>query len=105
MQKFFRSTIAFLFFVVPVVYAQDFEGVPYGPASRQFLDLYIAPSSVPTPIYFDAHGNGGTTNIPNSIINDLKAVGISTVAWESLTSVNTPDQVQTGWDDAELMFA
>lgn len=85
-------------------YGQDFDQIPYGPEDRQFLDIYIAPSASPTPVYFDAHGNGGTTNMPNSIINDLKAIGVSTIAWESLTSVNTPEQVQTGWDDAELML-
>lgn len=86
-------------------YAQDFAGVSYGPEARQFLDIYIAPSATPTPVYFDAHPNGGNTNMPSSIIDDLKAIGVSTVAWESLTSVNTPSEVETGWDDAELMLA
>lgn len=88
-----------------LAYAQDHPKVPYGPETRQFLDIYIAPSECPTPVYFDAHGNGGTTNMPNSTVEALKAAGISIVAWESLTSVNTPGQVETGWTDAELMFA
>ncbi|MEM9679930.1 MAG: T9SS type A sorting domain-containing protein [Bacteroidota bacterium] len=96
----------FFLFLVPFIYsyAQDYTAVSYGPEDRQYLDIYIAPSDCPTPVYFDAHGNGGTTNMPNSIVDSLKANGISIVAWESLTSVNTPDQVQTGWDDAVLMF-
>ena len=85
-------------------YAQDYPGVQYGPDDRQFLDIYIAPSECPTPVYFDAHGNGGNTNMPNSIVDALKEEGISIVAWESLTSVNTTAQVDTGWADAELMF-
>ncbi|MEL6625876.1 MAG: T9SS type A sorting domain-containing protein [Bacteroidota bacterium] len=83
----------------------DYPGVPYGPDARQFVDIYIAPSATPTPVYFDAHGNGATTNMPNAIINALKAEGISVVAWESLTAVNTQGQVDTAWNDAELMFA
>jgi len=80
------------------------KGVKYGTESRQFLDIYKAESDCPTPIYFDAHGNGGNISMPNSIIEDLNAQGVSVIAWESLTTVSTPEEVQTGWDDAELMF-
>ncbi|MEO0895331.1 MAG: T9SS type A sorting domain-containing protein [Bacteroidota bacterium] len=98
--------LVFFLFITPLSsFAQDFSQVKYGPETRQFLDIYIAPSNCPTPVYFDAHGNGGTINMPNAIISDLKAAGISVVAWESLTSVNTPGEVETGWNDAELMFA
>ncbi|MEM1097102.1 MAG: hypothetical protein AAGJ10_21105, partial [Bacteroidota bacterium] len=45
------------------------KAVPYGPEPRQFVDIYKAASDCPTPGYFDAHGNGGTTNMPSSIIN------------------------------------
>lgn len=79
-------------------------GIKYGSEDRQFLDLYKAESDCPTPIYFDAHGNGGNTTIPNSLIDGLNAQGITIIAWESLTSVNTPEEVETGWSDAELMF-
>ena len=87
-----------------VIGAQDYAKVKYGPEDRQFVDIYIAPSNCPTPVYFDAHGNGGNTNMPNSIVDALNANGISIVAWESLTSVGTPEEVQTGWDDTALMF-
>ncbi|MEO0627700.1 MAG: hypothetical protein AAFY91_11980 [Bacteroidota bacterium] len=80
------------------------KGVSYGPESRQFVDIYKAESDCPTPVYFDAHANGGNTNMPSAIIEDLNALGISVVAWESLTSVGTPEEVGTGWSDAELMF-
>lgn len=82
----------------------DHAQVSYGAETRQYLDIYLAPSNDPTPVYFDAHGNGGTTSMPNSIVDALKAEGISIVAWESLTSVSTPTEVATGWSDAELMF-
>lgn len=80
------------------------KGVQYGSESRQFLDIYKAESDCPTPVYFDAHGNTGNTSMPNSIIEDLNAQGISVIAWESLTSVHTSTEVETGWNDAELMF-
>lgn len=83
----------------------DYPNVKYGPEDRQFVDIYVAPSNEPTPVYFDAHGNNGNTNMPNAIIQDLKAAGISTVAWESLTTIGTQDEVDIGWADAELMFA
>lgn len=79
-------------------------GIKYGLEDRQFLDLYKAESDCPTPIYFDAHGNGGNTSIPGSMIDDLNAQGITIIAWESLTTVGTPEEVETGWNDAELMF-
>jgi len=80
------------------------KGLSYGPESRQFVDLYKAASPCPTPIYFDAHGNGGTTVMPTDIVDDLNALGITVIAWESLTAVKTAEEVATGWDDADLMF-
>jgi len=98
-------TLVTLILSLSYTLAQDFSNVFYGSEPQQYLDIYIAPSECPTPVYFDAHGNGGNTNMPNAIIDSLRAQGISTVAWESLTAVNTPGEVQTGWDDAALMFA
>lgn len=84
--------------------ALELKGIQYGTEDRQFLDLYKAASDCPTPVYFDAHGNGGTTAMPTQIVEDLNANGITIIAWESLTSVSTPEEVETGWADAELMF-
>ncbi len=78
-------------------------GVKYGPESRQFLDIYKAESDCPTPIYFDAHGNGGTTDVPESLVEDLNAQGFSVIAWESYTTLDK-ENLESGWDDAELMF-
>lgn len=102
-----KVILAFIIIVVSVLhsYAQpDHAHVQYGSEPRQWLDIYIAPSIDPTPVYFDAHGNGGTTAMPSAIIDSLKAEGISTVAWESLTTVLTQAEVDTGWVDAELMY-
>ena len=78
-------------------------GTKYGPEERQFLDIYKAASECPTPIYFDAHGNGGTTAVPNTLVEDLNALGITIIAWESYTTLNAAN-LESGWDDAELMF-
>ena len=78
-------------------------GVSYGPEDRQFLDIYKASSNCPTPIYFDAHPNGGTTAVPDSLVEDLNAQGITVIAWESFTSLDGSNLI-SGWEDAELMF-
>lgn len=91
-------------YLTRVAFAQDYPHVPYGTLSRQFLDIYKAPSTHPTPVYFDAHGNAGDTSMPSSIVTSLKSNGISIVAWESLTPINNIFDIQTGWADAELMF-
>lgn len=79
-------------------------GVKYGDEARQFMDIYKAASNCATPVYFDAHGNGGNTDVPNSLVETLNSNGISIIAWESLTTVSSPTEVETGWSDAELMF-
>ena len=38
------------------------------------------------------------------MVKSLNDEGITIIAWESLTAVNTPEQVETGWNDAALMF-
>ena len=104
MQKLLLAIITVQILSLQKVLAQDHAKVSYGPEDRQYLDIYIAPSETPTPVYFDAHGNGGNTNMPSSIVGALQAIGVSIVAWESLTAVGTPNEVETGWADADLMF-
>lgn len=88
----------------PPTEAITIKGLKYGIEARQFLDLYKPASSCPTPIYFDAHPNGGNTNLPTAMVDDLNALGITVIAWESLTTVSTTEQVDSGWNDAALMF-
>jgi hypothetical protein len=101
----FMLVFDFLFISGNNTLAQDYPNVKYGNLARQYMDIYIAPSTCPTPVYFDAHPNGGNTSMPSSIVNLLKSKGISIVAWESLTTVQNATDIQTGWNDAELMFA
>ena len=79
-------------------------GIKYGPEDRQFLDLFKARSDCPTTIYFDAHANGQDTSMPSEIVDKLNAEGITVISWESITLVKTPEDIITGWSDAELMF-
>lgn len=85
--------------------AQDFSGVAYGTQPRQFVDIYLGQSTCPTPVYFDAHFNGGTTAMPQNITDSLTQNGIAVVSWESLTTIASPADILTGWNDARLMFA
>ena len=86
--------------------AQPDTTVFYGSESRQYLDIYLAPSDCPTPVYIWSHGNTqNTLDIPTYIIDTLTALGISVISWESLTVVNGPNQLETAWEDADLMYA
>ncbi|MEO0508443.1 MAG: hypothetical protein AAF065_01125 [Verrucomicrobiota bacterium] len=109
---FFRQFILIslaLFTVSKHSYSQavpDYPDVSYGPEERQWLNIYTAPSVTPTPVFIYSHSNGATAdNISAAIIDDLKAAGISTVSWESLLNLATPNDVATSWNDAELMLA
>ena len=79
-------------------------GIKYGTEDRQFLDLYKAQSDCPTPIYFDAHSNGGNTSLPSEMVDNLNAAGISVISWKSISFISSLDDINTGWNDAELMF-
>lgn len=97
--------IGFIFISQNNAFSQDYPHVKYGNLERQYMDIYVAPSTCPTPVYFDAHGNGGNTSMPISIVNSLKSKGISIVAWESLTTIQNATDILTGWADIELMFS
>ena len=66
--------------------------------SNVFLDIYIAPSNCPTPVYFNAHPNGGTTSMPTSITDSLISNGISIISWESVPNINNAQDILTGWN-------
>ncbi len=104
MQKLFIILLTLLFPSVNHLSAQDFTMVQYGPGVNQFLDIYLAPSATATPVLVYAHQNGGTTEMPDGIITDLKAAGISTVSWESVQNLSSRADLTTGWADAELVF-
>lgn len=80
--------------------------VSYGPESRQFLDIYQAQATEPTPVYIWAHSNGSTANdVPNSIVNSMLAIGVTVISWESIETLSTLPETETSWADANLMFS
>lgn len=78
--------------------------VSYGPESRQWLNIYQAPSNQPTPIYIWAHANNHTANDTREFVEYLKNEGISTISWESLPNFKSPNAAETIWADSEVMF-
>ena len=82
------------------------NAISFGPAERQWLLVFEAPSPTsPTPVYVWAHPNGSNaSDIPAQIITDMHAIGVSVISWESILLASTPDNVETGWADAEVML-
>ena len=79
--------------------------VPYGPGEDQWLNLYLADSDTPTPIYLFSHANGGTADSVGGFVAELNDVGITTISWESVVLPDGgQEDIQTGWSDAELML-
>lgn len=94
-----------------VSYADDdFGEVGPGPFTRddpdrQHLHVYYddAPT-VPTPVYFFAHGNGGTPAIGGQEAATLRNAGYSVISWESVTYIEGEEDVETCVADADLVF-
>jgi hypothetical protein len=80
------------------------KNVPYGSESRQWLNIYQAPSSEPTPIYIWAHANNHTASNTREFVEYLEAAGISTISWESLPNFKSPGAAEIIWADSEVMF-
>lgn len=78
--------------------------ISYGPESRQWLNIYQAPSPDPTPIYIWAHANNHTASDTREFVDYLKAEGISTISWESLPRIRDMGAAEIIWSDAEVMF-
>lgn len=79
--------------------------VAYGNETRQWLNLYLAESPNPTPVYIFSHPNGSTADDVSPFIDDLKAIGVSTISWESVETIASQQDVEICWDDAELMYS
>jgi acetyl esterase/lipase len=76
---------------------------------RQHLHIAQTPSTEPTPVYFFAHGNGGTAAgspvagwAPELSI--VQAAGYSVISWESVTTLDAPEDTDVCWADAALVF-
>ncbi|MEM7162657.1 MAG: hypothetical protein AAF487_09495 [Bacteroidota bacterium] len=78
--------------------------VAYGSEDRQWLNLYLADSNVPTPVYFFSHSNGATADDVQGFVADLQEAGISTISWESELIIDSFEDIETCWADAELMI-
>lgn len=79
--------------------------VPYGPNSRQWLNLYLADSDKPAPVFFYAHANGSTAfTIKQYEVDRLTGDGFTIVSWESIATVRTAQELATTWKDATDAF-
>lgn len=73
----------------------------------QWLNIYEAASTQPTPVYIWAHGNGHTYmdahEMYEPFITNLNDNGISVISWESIKQMDEFNYL-TILDDADLMF-
>lgn len=87
--------------------AWDHSAVVYGTddPARQFLNIYLADTAAPAPVYFFAHSNGGTAyGVPQDQADAVKAAGYTLVSWESATPLSNPEDIAIAWSDAQLAF-
>jgi len=83
----------------------DIAKVAYGDGENQWMNLYLADSDTPAPIYIFSHANGSTADDVSGFVDDLKEVGISTVSWESVVLPDgSAEDLETGWNDSLLML-
>jgi len=63
---------------------RTYSNVSYGPHERNVMDLYLAKSDTPTPIYVFVHGggfrSGDKSNIPQELLGEFLQAGISVAA-------------------------
>ncbi|MFT4614152.1 MAG: hypothetical protein ACI9NT_001295 [Bacteroidia bacterium] len=84
----------------------DHTDVKYGTddPNRQWLNIHLADTVEPAPVYMFAHGNGGTPDMPNGQLDTIAGAGYTTVSWESVPSISQPEDLQIIWSDAQLVF-
>lgn len=85
----------------------DFTDIVYGSddPSRQFLNIYLADTVDPAPVYFFAHSNGGDAyKVPQDQADTIRGEGYTLVSWESVTPLGSTESVLTAWSDAQLAF-
>jgi len=84
---------------------------PHGPYTlddplRQHLHILKAPSNVPTPVYFYAHANNGkASGLDPEDMDIFIEAGYSIISWESVTTLDSPESVETCWSDFELVWS
>ena len=57
-----------------------------------------------SPVYFYAHGNGGNTNLNLVERTTFYDAGYSVISWESVTTLDSPTDIETCWSDLELVW-
>ncbi len=102
------SLLSILLFVISAsAQAQqwDYQYVSYGDEERQWLNIHMVESELPTPVYVFAHSNGSTADgMSQGQLDAIASAGYSTVSWESIATIQGPQDALTAWDDAQLMF-
>ena len=86
----------------------DHTGIAYGTddPSKQYLNIDLADTAEPAPVYFWAHYAGGTAYTFSQENADLvKAAGYTVVSWNSLEArLLDVEGALITWSDAELAF-
>jgi len=74
---------------------------------RQHLHILQTPSSnnKPTPVFFHAHGNGGTaSDVGPDDLDIFMNAGYSVISWESVTTLSTAEGTEACWSDFDLVW-
>ncbi len=95
-----------------VVCANGFcEKVFYGIDTVQWLNVYQAQSTSPSPVYIWSHPNGSSPTSPGSaytfpdaVKNTLLAAGISVISWESVQQVQDESDLLKTENDFNLVM-
>ncbi|MEM9256343.1 MAG: alpha/beta hydrolase [Pseudomonadota bacterium] len=85
----------------------DFTDIKYGTEDpdRQWLNIHLADSDEPTPVYLFAHSNGSTANgMAAGQLEAIASAGYTTVSWESIPTVTNAQELLVVWSDAQVMF-
>jgi hypothetical protein len=88
--------------------AWDHTDVVYGvdDPARQFLNIYLADTVDPAPVYFFSHPNGKTAyDVPQDAADTIHGEGYTLVSWESIEQMSTaPEDTLTAWSDAQIAY-
>ena len=86
----------------------DYIGVKYGTddPNRQWLNIHLAGTVEPAPVYLFAHGNGSiaTNGMSQGQVDTIASAGYTTVSWESIPKVTNLEELFVTWSDAQLVF-
>lgn len=85
----------------------DVRDVKYGieDSDRQWLNVSLAGTAEPSPVYIFAHSNGSTANnMSQGQLDAIASAGYATVSWESIPNVSSPEQLITVWADSFVVL-